>query len=290
MVGERPAASDPASKRQEETMIGLTSRSLLVAGSALALVSALAAPAAAQSAHVPNLQSGPGGWTHPFHGAFPPVQGSALPVQQDPGHPYVNAILSNRIGDISNPNLKPWAKEVMKKDIDEIDAGKIEFSAGSSCLPAGVPAFMQLPGPFYFLQTPTKVVILEEQDHAVRSIYLNVPHSADVKPSWYGESVGRYEGDTLVVDTIGLNTKTMVDLFRTPHTEKLHVVERWHLIDGGNMLEVNITVDDPDTFHRPWQTYQRYQRRQRPLEEFVCAENNQHLFDLQTPTSDKPDF
>ena len=52
----------------------------------------------------------------------------------------------------------------------------------------------------------------------------------------------------------------MVDAFRTPHTEKLHVVERWHLIDGGKMLEVNITVDDPDTFNRPWTTYQRYQR------------------------------
>ncbi len=60
---------------------------------------------------------------------------------------------------------------------------------------------------------------------------------------WYGESVGRYEGDTLVVDTIGFNTKTVVYSFRTPHTEKLHVVERWHLIDSGNMLEVNITVD-----------------------------------------------
>jgi len=119
---------------------------------------------------------------------------------------------------------------------------------------------------------------------------LNEPHSANVKPSWLGESVGHYEGDTLVVDTIGLNTKTVVDSFRTPHTEKLHVVERWHLIDGGNMLEVNITVDDPDTFHRPWQTYQRYQRGLRPLAEFICAENNQNLFDYHMPVADKPDF
>jgi len=272
-------------------MMGLASRSLLIAGGALGIVLTLAAPAAPQSAPVPNLQSA-GGWSHPFHGAFPPVQGSALPVQQDPGHPYINAILTNRIGDISNPNLKPWAKEVMKKDNEEINAGKIEFSAGSSCLPAGVPAFLQLPGPFFVLQTPTKVIILEEQNQEVRTIYLNVPHSAVVKPSWYGESVGRYEGDTLVVDTIGLNTKTMIDLFRTPHTEKLHVVERWHLIDGGNMLEVNITVEDPDTFYHPWETYQRYQRRQRPLQEWVCTENNQNqnLFDFHTPTADKVDF
>ncbi len=117
-------------------------------------------------------------------------------------------------------------------------------------------------------------------------IYLNVPHSANVKPSWFGESVGRYEGDTLVVDTIGLNTKTVVDSFRTPHTEKLHVVERWHLIDGGNMLEVNITVDDPDAFYRPWQTYQRYQRGQRPLAEDICAENNTNLIDYHMGNDD----
>jgi hypothetical protein len=94
----------------------------------------------------------------------------------------------------------------------------------------------------------------------------------------------------LVVDTIGMNTRSVVDSFRTPHTEKLHVVERWHLIDGGNMLEVNITVDDPDTFYRPWQTYQRYQRGQRPLAEFICAENNQILFDYHMPVADKLDF
>jgi hypothetical protein len=267
-------------------MAGFATRFLLVVGGALAL----AASAAAQSSSVPNLQSGPGGWTHPFGGAFPPVQGSALPVRQDPGHPFVNPVQSFRFGDLSNPNLKPWAKEVMKKDNDEIDAGKIQFTPNSSCVPSGVPLFMLLPGPFYLLQTPEKVVILEEQTHKSRHIYLNVPHSDNVNPSWFGESVGHYEGDTLVVDTIGVNNRTMVDTFRTPHTEKLHVVERWHLIDGGNMLEVNITIDDPDTFYWPWQTYQRYQRSQRVLTEFICAENNQIVFDYHIPVADKPDF
>jgi hypothetical protein len=271
-------------------MARFTSRLLLVAGGALALVSALAAPAAAQPSYVPNLQSGPGGWTHPFGGAFPPVQGSALPVRQDPGHPFVNPVQSFRFGDVSNPNLRQWAKDVMKKGNDEIDAGKIQFTPNSSCVPAGVPLFMLLPGPFWLLQTPAKVIILEEQTQKARHIHLNVEHSANVKPSWFGESVGRYEGDTLVVDTIGLNSRTMVDTFRTPHTEKLHVVERWRLIDGGNMLEVNITVDDPDTFYTPWRTYQRYQRGQRPWAEFICAENNQIVFDYHMPVADKPDF
>jgi len=124
----------------------------------------------------------------------------------------------------------------------------------------------------------------------VRHVYLDVPHSAKVKPSWYGESVGHYEGDTLVVDTIGQNAKTVVDAFRTPHTEKLHVVERWHLIDGGKGLEVNITVDDPDTFNKPWSTYVRHERGRDPYLEDVCAENNLHLFDYHMPVAEKPDF
>jgi hypothetical protein len=269
-------------------MTGFASR--LLAGCTLTLVWALAAPAAEQMSYGPNFQSGPGGWTHPFGGAFPPVQGSALPVRQDSQRPFISPVVSFRFGDISNPNLKPWVKDAMKKDNDEIDAGKIQFTANSSCLPAGVPMFDLLPGPLYILQTPTKAVIIEEQSHYMRHIYLNVPHSADVAPSWFGESVGRYEGDSLIVDTVGLNAKTVVDSFRTPHTEKLHVEERWHLIDGGNMLEVNITVDDPDTFHQPWETYQRYQRGQRPLTEDICAENNTNLFDYHMPFADKPDF
>jgi hypothetical protein len=272
-------------------MIAFASRLVLFANSAaLALVSVLAAPAVAQPSGVPNLQSGPGGWTHPFGRAFPAVQGSALPVSQDPEHIFVAPGVSFRFGDLSNPNLRQWAKDLMKKDSDEIDAGKIQFTPGSSCLPAGVPLFDIAPGPFYLLQTPEKVVIVEEQSQNRRQIYLNVPHSANVKPSWFGESVGRYEGDSLVVDTIGVDARTIVDTFRTPHTEKLHIVERWHLIEGGNMLEVNITVDDPDTFHRPWRTYQRYQRSQRPLAEDICAENNTNLFDYHMPVAFKPDF
>jgi hypothetical protein len=273
-------------------MTRFASKLLLFAEGSLAVVPALASPAAGQQPNdVPIFQSGPGGWTHPFAGEFPEVRGSAIPIRQDLRHPFVNPVASYRIGDLSNPNLKPWAKEVMKKENDNIDARRtIQFTAESSCLPGGVPVFMLNRGPFYFLQSPTKVIIVEEQSQQARHIYLNAPHSANLKSSWFGESVGRYEGGTLVVDTIGLNAKTVVDSFRTPHTEKLHVVERWHLIDGGNMLEVNITVEDPDTFYWPWQTYQRSQRGQRPLAEDICAENNQILFNLHMPVADSPDF
>ena len=266
---------------------------LLAGGVAAVLASAVfvAGAAAQRTAAVPNLQSGPGGWQHPFGGEFLAVPGSALPVSQDPNQPFVTPQQSWRIGDLTNPNLKQWAKDMMKKDNDDIlYHGKIQFTANSSCLPAGVPVFDLLPGPHFVVQTPKQVIFMEEQGQQVRHVYLDVPHTANVKPSWYGESVGRYEGGDLVVDTIGVSTKTVVDSYRTPHTEKLHIVERWHLIDGGNGLEVNITVDDPDTFFQPWQTYQRYQQSDRPLGEFICQENNANLFDYHMPVAQKPDF
>jgi hypothetical protein len=87
----------------------------------------------------------------------------------------------------------------------------------------------------------------------------DVRHSANPKPSWYGESVSHYEGDKLVVDTIGLNDKTFVENFRTPHTEKPHVVERFKLVDGGKVPLVNVVFEDPDAFNALW-TMQRYDR------------------------------
>jgi hypothetical protein len=113
------------------------------------------------------------------------------------------------------------------------------------------------------------------------------------RPTGYGESVGHYEGDTLVVDTIGLNNKTYLDNWRTPHSDKLHVTERWRLIEGGEQLEVLITIDDPETFYQPWQALRRYRRVSRPFEEEVCAENSgTHLSerDYGVPVTDRADF
>ena len=124
----------------------------------------------------------------------------------------------------------------------------------------------------------------------IRRVYLDVPHSTNPKPSWYGESVGHYEGDTLVVDTIGQNDKTFVDVYRTPHTEKLHVVERWRMADGGRAMEATFTVDDPDAFYQPWSGMRRYRRVQQEMSEEICAENNLHLFDYHIPVANQPDF
>ena len=262
----------------------------LSACAAAAILALTVQPAAA----IPDFSSNGTGWQTGNGGEFTAVPGSPSPVRQDPAHPYVGNGQGKqptyRIADLNNPNLKQWAKDAMKKDNDEVLAGKIAYTPASSCKPMGVPAINLQGGPFYFLQTPKEVVVLLEQDHQMRHIYLDVPHSKNPQPSWYGESIGHYEGDTLVVDTIGLNTKSFVDSYRTPHSEKLHVIERWKLVDEGKNLEVAMTIDDPDTYNQPWQAVRRFRQVKQTLEEEACAENNQHLFDYHIPIAEKADF
>ena len=201
-----------------------------------------------------------------------------------------------RVADLTNPNLKPWVVEELKKANDRVHAGKPVFNSQAICWPKGVPNFLTYPiEPVYFVQTPKEVLMIWQNDQQVRHVYMNVPHSEHVVPSWYGESVGHYEnGDTLVVDTIGLNTKTWIDNYRTPHTDQLHVVERFKLLDGGDAIEVNFTVDDPGAFNVPWSAMQRYRKSsQGSMLEEPCAENNINPFhqDIEPmPEANNPDF
>ncbi len=280
-------------------MYSFTVREGVLAGGILTgLFAAMSsAPAIAeQKADPPDFSSNQTGWIS-IGGDLIEVPGARVSiVRTDPAHPYVpngtGAQPTYRIADLSNPNLKPWVKERMQKDNDEVRAGKIAFTPRSSCRPAGVPGFMSYGRftPVVFVQSPKEVVIIFESNQEVRRVYLDVPHSENPRPSWYGESVGHYEGDTLVIDTIGMNDRTFLDNYRTPHTEKLHVVERWRMVDDGKVLEVNFTVEDPDAFYEPWSATQRYRRVQQPLREEICAENNQHLFDYHIPIANKPDF
>src|ERR1700730_1992316 len=284
----------------DRTMSKFDSSADLVAGgilTGLIHVGLAAGAAAQQQASPPDFSSNQAGWLT-FNVDFSIVPGGTSPLHNDPAHPRVSDQEARRTG--KQPNyfvadlgsatiLKPWVVERMKKDNAEVLAGKIGFTPHSFCMPAGVPGF-HLYGfqPLYFVPTPKEVIMKYPNDQQVRHVYLDVPHSANVKPSWYGESVGHYEGDTLVVDTIGLNDKTFVDNFRTPHTEKLHVIERFELVDGGKAMQVNITFDDPDAFNAPWSVMQRYDRIQRPMDEEICAENNQQFFPI--PVANKPDF
>lgn len=255
-----------------------------------------ALPASAPPVFSPTPQTA---WVGIGIGAFLPVSGSPKPVEQDPAYPYVSQDEAGntgkqptqRVGDISNPNLKQWAKDRMKKENDEVIGGKFAFTARTSCQPGGVPGFdVLVSGALFILQSPREVTMIFDGNAETRHILLDVPHTLNSKPSWYGDSVGHYEGDTLVVDTIGLNDRTYIDNWRTPHTEALHVTERWRLIENGAKLEVLITIDDPDTFNAPWQALRQYSRVNRSLVEDSCTENNRASYIEGTPSADKADF
>jgi hypothetical protein len=284
-------------------MLKSSTKRRLLARALLAGLAGAAAVHQAMAAEAPPVFSPTAqtAWVGIGIGALLPVPGSPRPIGQDPAHPYISndesAITgkqpTQRIGDIHNPNLKQWAKDVMKKDNDAVLAGKFAFTARSSCQPGGVPGFdLLLGGALFILQSPSEVTMMFSGNAETRHIRLNVPHSANPKPSWYGESVGHYEGDTLVVDTIGLNDKTFLDNYRTPHTDKLHVTERWRLIEDGKKLEILIGIDDPGTFNQPWQALRQYDRVNRAFVEDICSENNVNPFgiDYGTPVAEKPDF
>jgi hypothetical protein len=282
----------------------MAKRSLLAfTGAAL-----VGAPVAALIAHAAEMKTVPNfapdsavGWQLSDDDFIPPAEGPG-PVKSDPAHPYIsfyrfpkNPHPTFRVADLSNPILQAWARQELGKANERALSGQYVAIPKERCWPVGVPAFLLLPAtPVYFLQTSKEVTMIWTQDHQVRRVYLDVPHSANPKPTWYGESVGHYEGDTLVVDTIGLNDKTYVDNYFTPHTEKLHVVERFHLVDGGNTLQVDVHVEDPGAFTTPWNAIQRYRQMMNgPMPETVCAENNGDTFHqglYPMPTADRPDF
>jgi len=187
-------------------------------------------------------------------------------MKTDPKYPYRSQCqnggcsggsdLRPPIVNAKDPILKPWAAEHMQATNEEVLSGKkgLPFAAQGRCWPGGVPGQLLFLQPVYFLQTPKQVWMIWERDHLVRRIYLTDKHSKNVKPSWFGESVGHYEGaDTLVVDTIGLAAGKYhyIDSFRTPHTDKLHVVERFTISRDGRTLTAIVTVEDPDTFNGP---------------------------------------
>jgi len=286
--------------------------SALSAGAALLLAGAALVPiSAAQTGHsdeapapaaIPNFNPDGGtAWTadRPASDDFLPPDSGPGPVLSDPKHPYTpngQGQPTYRIADLTNPILKDWVKVSMKKTNDEVMAGKVPFIARERCWPAGVPGMdiYNRGQPLYFIQTPKQVVLINELYASTRHIYMNVPHSKNPKPSWYGESVGHYEGDELVVDTIGLNDKTFVDNYRTPHTTQMHVVERFKMINDGKSLQVLVPVDDPGAFNMPWSAKQTWRiAHPGPLIEDLCEPNNDFYFGYEVaplPHADHPAF
>jgi hypothetical protein len=262
------------------------------------------------------------GW-YAYNRIFIAPENGPGPVMQDPGRPYVTndefrvtgRQPTERVADLNSPILQPWAREVLRKRNEIILSGKLAPSPTASCWPKGPTAFLLSPmtQPMYFIQGPKEIVLILTSFNDVRHIHLTDKHSENVKPSWYGESIGHYEGGTLVVDTIGIDERTWVDGFGTPHTNQMHLVERFTLIENGEVIEARIRVEDPGAFTAPWTAIQRFRQyeaavRQVPIEQLTqlasneegplversCAENPNSFFpnveSLPIPQTAVPDF
>ena len=294
-------------------------KSMLKSAAAIACCSL--SSAAVGAAGVPNFSPHPavswistsGDWTQPASGPGPIVQDPKVPHVSNEEFRRTGRQPTIAVGDPNSAILQPWAKEALRKHNEQVLSGKGGLSRQASCWPVGVPAF-DLHGvhPLFVVQSPKEVLMIWQGDHQVRHIYLTDKHSAQPKPSWFGESIGHYEGDTLVVDTIGFNTKTFVDGFQTPHSEKLHVVERFRMSQDGKFMEINVHVEDPGAYTTPWDARQRWRRVEPgvaennipitelssswpagPLQESACAESPLPYFGndgVAIPQAAKSDF
>jgi hypothetical protein len=294
----------------------------------VALAAAAVTPAFGQTvvptvspASIPDFS---GIWAHlSLPGFDPPLSGPG-PVTNRSRRNGVSDLFQ-WVGDYTNPILKPQAAEVVKKH-GEISLSGVPYPTPSNhCWPNGVPYVFWNTG-MQMLQQPHQITILYTNDHEVRHVRMNQPHPARVPPSWYGDSVGHYEGDTLVIDTLGFNVGpfAMVDMYGTPYTQALHVVERYRLVDfeaakeaeergqrenvrlqrsdsglardpadKGKGLQLQFTVEDEGVFTMPWSATITYRRPLGEWREMVCAENPNGYFPgkkAAIPTADKPDF
>ena len=165
--------------------------------------------------------------------------------------------------------LQPWALQLAKERLSKDDPE-------ANCLPAGVPRLA--PYPWRIVQNGNRVFFLFEGNiHSYRQIFVDGhKHSPDPNPTWYGESIGKYDGDALVIDTIGFNEKFWFDFAGHPHTEKLHTVERYRRPDLGH-LEWETTIDDPGAYTQPFTLYGHATLQADDLMEYICQENNQDV-------------
>src|SRR5882757_5008362 len=303
---------------------------------AMTLAGAVATPALAQTtapsvgssgsrtqsaASIPDFS---GLWLHPGLGFGPPLSGPG-PVRNKTRLPSGASDFNRVVGDYTNPILKPEAAEVVKKFGEISLSGRIFPDPDNMCLQNPVP-YILWNFNVQLLQQPDKVTLIYQHDSDFRVVRLNQPHPATVIPSLHGDSVGHYEGDTLVIDTVGikLGPYRMIDRFGTPYTQALHVVERYRLIDPeatkqaladaekewprvggvdpnykGKGLQLEFAVEDPGVFTMPWSATITYGRHpSQAWDERVCAENvggdyQYNYFsdkDARLPTADKLDF
>ena len=172
------------------------------------------------------------------------------------------------------PPLNPEAAKLYEQRLTDSDNGHPFLPPTSRCITNGMPLMMMADTgyPFQIIQSPGQVTFLLELWRNYRVIHLNQEHHKDLDPGYMGDSVGHWEGNTLVVDTIGLNDKTVLDMSGMPHSEDIHILERIRKVDA-KTLEDMITIDDPKTFSKSWTTRMTYGAVDGPLHEFLCENN-----------------
>jgi hypothetical protein len=287
----------------------------------LTLAAAVVTPAFGRSESAKSVPDLSGMWVHANPGFEPMASGPTALVNRS-RRPNGTGDILKLAGDYTNPILTPRAAEVVKKHGELGLSYTGDPNPRNQCWPEG-PPFVFTNGPTQLIQQPDKVTILYGYNHQVRHVRMNQPHPAKITPSWYGDSVGRYEGDTLVIDTVGMKVGrySMVDWYGTPHTEALHVIERYRMLDyeaakegferdakqhnvaagmptansRGKYLQLQFTVEDKTVFTTPWtatMTYRSGGNAPTDWAELTCAENIQWYpgKDSDVPRALKPDF
>lgn len=178
--------------------------------------------------------------------------------------------------------LQPWAAEIHDKYLELIAARRalsLETpTPDNNCLPFAIPSEGSAPYgfPLQFLVTPKRVYVLMQLDHQMRIVRINGTHPASLKPSWYGDSIGRWEGSALVIDTIGFEARAEIQEFPGggwPHTSQMHTVERYRVSSDGSKLSADWTYEDPGALTAPFKT-NSILLRGKPYQEFINSENN----------------
>jgi hypothetical protein len=279
-----------------------------------------AGPAVRSTQNAPPIPDFSGIWAHPYLTGFEPPASGPGPVRNRSRLPNGTGRFQQLVGDYTNPILKPEAAKVVKEHGDVSLSGEGYPTPSNQCWPGGVP-YIFWDFLMEMFQEPDRITMMYRQGDEVRHVRMNQPHPAQVTPSWYGDAVGHYEGDTLVIDTVGIKIGpfAMVDMYGTPHTSALHVVERYRLVDyndakdamernvkentrapaadfdpsyRGKVLQLHFTVEDEGVFTMPWTATITYFPARGSWTEQICAENPQwHPGKYaELPTADKPDF
>ncbi len=185
---------------------------------------------------------------------------------------YHRTILPNE-----DPPFQPWAKELLaKRDYDNTHHDPdIAIDPTEKCIPPGTPRIMFQPFPWEIVYSRDRILIIFEYQALLRQIFIDGrKHPDDLEPTYMGHSIGKFEGDTLVVDTVGFNDKTWLDPMGLPHSDAMHLTERIRRVDHDTLVD-EYTIDDPKAYTQPWKASRTF--RLKPdwqIKEYVCTENN----------------